>query len=175
MEQWKPILGYEGIYEASNYGNIRSVDGKTTISSLHGVVHWKQRVLKQHYARRKKSEPLDARITLWRDGEPHYYLVSRIVAMTWCEGYSEGMTVNHIDGNPKNNHADNLEWVSLADNIRHWYKTGLYNNCMKPVTIEVNGKKLSFPSMAAASRYLGRSKFYIQGRIRAGRSLSFER
>lgn len=44
MENWKAIPGFEGIYEASNEGRIRSAEGKTTHSDLRGVVHWKQRI-----------------------------------------------------------------------------------------------------------------------------------
>ena len=155
MENWRAIPGFEGIYEASDLGRIRSAEGKTTYSDKWGVVvHWKQRIIKQHYMihKRKNDVRRDARITLWKDKKPHYFLVARLIALTWCEGYAEGMTVNHIDGNPENNRADNLEWTTLADNIRHGFSTGLYDNNMKPVTIQIEGKYEYFPSMAAASR-----------------------
>ena len=163
MEQWKAIPGYEGIYEASNEGRIRSAEGKTTISSIHGVVHWKQRVLKQKCYKNKKGR-IDARIALWKDKKPHDYLVARLIALTWCDGYFDGATVNHIDGNSLNNHANNLEWVTLADNIRHGFRTGLYST-MKPVEIIIDGKEMQFPSMSAASRALGKNNGYISGKL----------
>ena len=173
-EEWKDIPGYEGLYEASTLGRIRTNANKVTSNAKYPVRHWKQRIMKQKYQPRCTGKK-DARVCLWKDGKEKTFLVARLIALTWCEGYAEGMTVNHIDGNPNNNRADNLEWVSLADNIRHGYKTGLYNNCMKPVTVEVNGEKLSFPSIAAASRCLGKSKFYIKSLVSTGRSLSIER
>lgn len=47
MEDWKDIPGYEGIYQASNEGRIRSAPDKTTYTERHGVRHWKSRILKQ--------------------------------------------------------------------------------------------------------------------------------
>lgn len=166
MENWRAIPGFEGIYEASDLGRIRSAEGKTTYNDKWGVVHWKQRIIKQHYMfhKRKNDVRRDARITLWKDKKPHYFLVARLIALTWCEGYSEGMTVNHIDGNPENNHADNLEWLTHGDNIRHGFKTGLYST-MKPVEITIDGKEVQFPSMAAASRALGKSHSYISWKL----------
>ena len=62
-----------------------------------------------------------------RTGEK--WLVHRLVANVWCNNESNFSTVNHIDGNKGNNCAENLEWVSLQDNIRHGFDNGLYDNC----------------------------------------------
>lgn len=164
MEDWKSIPGYEGIYEASNMGRIRSVDGKVTHNSRRGEVHWKQRIMKQKYVMRRNGRHKDARVTLWKDKKPHYYLVSRLIAMTWCDGYSDGMTVDHIDGNPENNRADNLEWVTLGTNIRRGFENGLYPS--RSVEIEIDGKKTQFASLAAASRALGHNPKYLSNRLR---------
>lgn len=163
MEKWKAIPGFEGIYEASNLGRIRSADGKTTHSNKWGVVHWKQRIIKEHYMlhKRKNDVRRDARITLWKDKKPHYFLVARLIALTWCEGYSDGMTVNHIDGNPENNNASNLEWLTRADNNRHAFRTGLLGKNSIPTVVEINGEMVEFPSMSAASRALGKNEKYL--------------
>lgn len=157
MEQWKAIPGYEGIYEASTLGQIKSVSPSA---------RYKHRILKQHYCKNKRSSRRDARVTLWKDKTPHYHLVARIIAMTWCDGYQQGMTVNHIDGNPENNEASNLEWVSLKMNIQHGFDTGLYSRNMKPITIEVDGKQVEFQSYAAASRALGHNNGYLSNKLR---------
>lgn len=166
MEQWKAIPGFEGIYEASTCGRIRSAEGKTTHSEKWGVVHWKQRIIKQHYAKRKNGKPVDARVTLWRDKRPHYFLVSRLIAMTWCDGYADGLTVNHIDGNPRNNSATNLEWVTISENIRKGFEDGLFPQ-KKVVLLAPDGNALRFRSMAQASRFLGKNNGYISDRIKA--------
>ena len=51
------------------------------------------------------------------------YLVHRLVAFYFCEGWFEGAVVNHIDANPTNNHYTNLEWVTEKENIRKSYIT----------------------------------------------------
>lgn len=55
------------------------------------------------------------------------FLVSRLVASAFCEGFSPELTVNHIDGNKENNLPSNLEWVTKEDNTRHEWRTGLVN------------------------------------------------
>lgn len=162
MEQWKAIPGYEGLYEASNLGQIRTAEGKTTSSARFSHRVWKQRIMKLKYQARKGRSAKDARVCLWKDGKEKTFLVARLVAMTWCAGYSEGMTVNHIDGNPENNKSDNLEWVSLPENIRLGFETGLYKNTQKPcVLIDPSGTRHVFSSRSEASRSIGRKDHYI--------------
>lgn len=79
------------------------------------------------------------------------------------------MTVNHIDGNPLNNSASNLEWVSLERNIQHGFKSGLYAKNQIP-TVVVNGNEIVvFPSMSEASRYLGKGNGYISNSLKKRR------
>jgi len=161
MERWKDIPGYEGIYEASDLGRIRTVKGKTTTSTRHGERAWKQRVLKQKYSSRKGSEKKDARVILWKDKKQKTFLVSRLIARAWVKGYSEGMTVNHIDGNPMNNAASNLEWLSLRDNISHGFRTGLYSTQKPCVLVDSKGNRKQYVSQSEASRCIGRTNSYI--------------
>lgn len=53
------------------------------------------------------------------------FRVHRLIARAWCDGYSPSLTVNHKDGNKKNNHATNLEWITQGDNIRHSVLIGI--------------------------------------------------
>lgn len=162
MEEWKDIPGYEEIYQASNKGRIRSAPGKTTESIRHGIRHWKVRIIKPKKQRPPKRQ--DERVCLWKDKKQKWFLVSRLVAMAWCDGYQDGFTVNHIDGDCLNNCADNLEWVSLADNIKLGYETGLYKSIMKRCALyKDDGFYVEFDSLASASRYLGRQNSYISG------------
>ena len=52
-------------------------------------------------------------------------LVHRLVAMAFVNGYAEGLTVNHINGNKLDNRPENLEWITRSDNTKHEWETGL--------------------------------------------------
>jgi len=170
MEEWKDIPGYEGIYQASTNGRIRTAEGKTTWTAKHGTRVWKQRIMKQKFMTRKGTERKDARICLWKDGTCKTLLVSRVVALTWCAGYADGLTVNHIDGNPENNRAENLEWVSLADNIRLGFENGLYKTQIPCWIAGEDGNVRIFRSHGQASRFLQRDDSYISNCIKRGRN-----
>lgn len=165
-EIWKDIPGYEGIYQASTFGNIRTAEGKITSNKRYAVRRWKQRILKP---KSPKSDGYrgDLRVSLWKDGASKDFLVARLVAMTWVKGYSDDMTVNHIDGNYLNNRIDNLEWVSLRDNIRKGFETGLFSKSQTKVRlIDENHNYIDFASLSEASRYLSRNNGYLSNRIK---------
>jgi len=164
-EIWKPIPGYEGIYEASNLGRIRTANGKTTSNARCPVRVWQQRVLKPKVQTRSSGRK-DQRVNLWKDGVESTHLVARLVAMSFLPMPFDKLTVNHINGNPMDNRIENLEWCTLQENIHHAFETGLQKNSEKAVVLEsFDGHKLSFKSMAEASRYLGRNHGYVSGQI----------
>lgn len=83
--------------------------------------------------------------------------VHRLIALTFCEyGAEERNVVNHIDGNPLNNNAENLEWVTYSENNKHAIRTGLRKD-NRPVKMRhwKTGKVLIFNSQAGALRFLG--------------------
>lgn len=104
MEQWKPIPGYESLYEASCSGNIRSlIKGK--VKKL-----------------RHDSGKNYLLVELFKDKKPKTFLVHRLIASTFypCSN-SHLLQVNHKDGNKTNNNISNLEWVTQSQNIKHSY------------------------------------------------------
>ena len=174
MEQWKPIPGYEGLYDASNLGNIRSTPGKITSNAQYDRRVWNTRVMKLKWKARDCGKK-DARVCLWKDGKEHTHLVARLVALTWCDGYSAGMTVNHIDGDTENNHPENLEWVTIEENVRHAFDTGLCSSFQYPVMlIDKQGEEISFRSMAEASRFLGHNDKYISDAMNKRRNKVYD-
>jgi hypothetical protein len=91
--------------------------------------------------------------------------------MTFIRLPKEGETVNHIDGNRMNNHIKNLEWLSLADNIRHAFNTGLMPTQKPTYLIEKSTYKiLAFRSEAEASRFLHHSQGYISRKTIKGKT-----
>jgi hypothetical protein len=161
-EVWKDIPGYEDIYQASTHGRIRTVEGKRTYSIKHGERTWKSRILKY-----KGHNPQTGnRVSLWRDKQHKDYLVARLIGFTFLGiPVDEKMTINHKDGNRFNNKVENLEWLSLADNIRHAFENDLMP--LKPVTlVDSEGHEHMFKSRSQASRYLGHNEKYISNAIK---------
>lgn len=160
MEVWKDIPNYEGIYQASSYGRIRTVEGKTTYSVRHGERHWKSRILKG----RGDNYQTGRRVNLWKDKKSKDFLVARLVALTFLGEPPKGYTVNHKDGNRFNNSIDNLEWLSLADNIRHGFENSLYPQ--KSIRLTKGGKSIEFRSMSQCDKYLNRCFGYTSERMK---------
>lgn len=164
-EIWKDVVGYEGIYEVSNRGRIRTHENKTTYTKRHGIRKWKQRYLKD-----KTPNGRDFRVALWKDGKVKYYLVHRLVAFAFIPLAEGKEYINHIDGNAKNNCVDNLEWCNHLENNRHAFENNLIKT-EKPVILESEDGKIlkEFKGMSAASRYLKRNNGYISGILKKGR------
>ncbi|PTF77583.1 NUMOD4 domain-containing protein [Staphylococcus chromogenes] len=160
-EIWKDVVGYEGLYEVSNKGGVRTHKYKTTYTKKHGVRHWKQRYLKN-----KTPNGRDVRVALWKDGKPKDFLVHRLVAFALIPMIEGKNCINHIDGNPKNNNVDNLEWCNHSENNRHALENGLIDT-QKAVSLTQldTGIKLEFKSMAKADKWLDRSIGYTSYRL----------
>lgn len=168
-EKWEDIPGYEGIYQASNFGRVRTHINKTTYTNRHGVRHWKQRILKYKGVNKRTGY----RVDLWKDGKCKSWLVARLVCMTFYSlPKSNKMTVNHKDGDRFNNHIYNLEWLTIGDNIRHGFETGLYHTQHEITLMSQNGDKKTFRSLALASISLGRSKNYVYGQIKRNHKIT---
>lgn len=171
MENWKDIPNYEGLYEASNNGRIRTKEGKTTSSARSEKRVWKQRIMKQKL-RKCKNGRLDAMVCLWKDGKPRYHLVSRLIASAFHgDMLFSNMTVNHIDGNTLNNSADNLEWLSRSDNIKYGFSNGQFDSFMKQIeAVTESGYRIHARSYADMDRKLGRYKGYTSRTLTSGLS-----
>lgn len=109
MEIWKDILGYEGVYMVSNKGNIKR---------LVGYRARKERVLNKNMARDYYT------VTLCKNAVHDCRMIHKIVAQHFVENPLNKPQVNHIDNNPTNNCAENLEWTTQKENIQHALKCG---------------------------------------------------
>lgn len=168
-EVWKPIPGYEGLYEASSQGRIRTAEGKVTSSARFDRRVWQQRIMKQKWHKRKGVGKEDARVCLWKDGKEKTFLVARLVAMSFLPAPYEKLTVNHINGDTTDNSVKNLEWVTLAENNRLGFQNGLFSATEKPIILtQDNGAAHYFASMADASRYLEKNEHYVSSALSRG-------
>ena len=134
-ELWKPIPDTDDVYYISSHGRVYST--KRNIFR------------KQSFNRRGYLQ-----VTLHIKGKRRGALVHRLVAQAFIHQPSkEQDTVNHIDGDKTNNRIDNLEWVTLQENIDHAFKSGLHINPKRPVLcVELN---TVFKSISEASKHLG--------------------
>lgn len=110
METWKSIVGYEGCYEVSNAGNVRSVRRINCYGRLCGGI-----TLIPH----ENSRTGYAQVSLCKDGVRRMYSVHRLVALAFVSMRDGANTVNHKNENKLDNRAENLEWVSLPENLRY--------------------------------------------------------
>lgn len=121
MEIWKDIKGYEGLYQVSNKGNVRSLDRI--------VKHPINKFLKIKGKLRCKSKDSDGYliIGLCKNGKNKTYKYHRLVAFHFIPNPENKPEVNHIDGDKTNNNDWNLEWNTNQENITHSIDTGLAN------------------------------------------------
>lgn len=119
IEIWKDVRGYEGVYQVSNLGKIRSID------RLCVDVNGKNRRMKGREILQAINTVGYKKVTLSANGESVNFLVHRIVAEAFIENSQNKRTVNHIDGNKHNNNALNLEWMSHSENERHAMNIGI--------------------------------------------------
>lgn len=114
---WKDVIGYEGLYQVSDEGQVRSygkyiqVRPNCTIYR-EGKILWPE-VCKNGYLR----------VQLYKDNSRNHKLIHRLVAEAFIPNPNNLETVNHKNENKQDNSIDNLEWMSAVDNIR--YGTGI--------------------------------------------------
>lgn len=124
MEKFVDIIGYEGHYQISNYGRVKSlarIDSKNSGTRHHDKFLVEDVSHKMGYKR----------VSLCLNGVVKRLQVHRLVATTFIENPLKKPQINHIDHNPKNNHVTNLEWVSGKENMEHSSKAGRQEDCRK--------------------------------------------
>lgn len=149
-EIWKSVEGYEGLYEVSNMGNVRSLKRKTTKGKLLNPILDKDGYL---------------RVTLSKNNNAKGHRVHRLVALAFVDGCSlENNIINHKNEIKTDNRAENLEWCDAKYNTNYndmplrraeWSK--------KPIIAKKGKEVLRFESVTQAARQLGCSHGNISG------------
>ena len=114
-ELWKDIEGYEGLYQVSNLGRVKSLDKIDSIGRKIKGRNMKLRLNKCGYVDVKLST----------DSIEKDKLVHRLVAEAFIPNTDGKHVINHIDGNKQNNCVNNLEWCTQKENIQHAFEIGL--------------------------------------------------
>ena len=145
---WKTIKGYEGYYEVSDDGRVRSLD--RVVKNFGNF----RRCLKGNEMKLSIAKSGYYVVNLRKERTTKVFTVHTLVAQAFIDNPNNYPTVNHKDGNKLNNTVDNLEWVSYGENNIHAIK----HNLRKPRGVQISqfdlsGNKIAvFRSVAEASR-----------------------
>lgn len=118
--KWLPIKNYEGLYEVSESGEVRSIDRVIPVSNqsdrtVKGKVIYQTSNVQVGYKQ----------VSLWKNNKNTLHYVHRLVAEAFIPNPDSKPEVNHIDGNRCNNLVENLEWVTSSENSYHASEIGL--------------------------------------------------
>ena len=125
LEIWRDIKNYEGIYEVSNLGRIKSISRNGTIKE--------NRILKPNKVMGYSQ------VGLQKYGTRKHKKIHRLVAEAFIPNPENKKEVNHKDGNKANNCVDNLEWVTTSENQLHSYYE-LKNNIKSVIQLSLNNE-----------------------------------
>lgn len=154
LEEWRPVAGYEGLYEVSSTGKVASLNYNGT-------------------GKRQELKPITKHhgyqlVRLYKNGDWKGFRVHRLVAAAFIPNKDSLPEINHIDEDPTNNAVENLEWCDHLYNSRYGTKSirqskKMINGKLSKAVIATlpDGTEEEYPSMAEAHRQLGCS----QGRI----------
>jgi hypothetical protein len=151
-EIWRDIQGYEGFYQVSNMGNVKSVE-RLVKHFLYGERFACSQILKP-----AKNNRGYLCVSLWKDGKGVSKTVHRLVLNTFIPNINNKPEINHLDGNKENNVITNLEWSSISENRKHAYnnKLKLPSNEKRVIQKNLIGNVINiFNSMCEAERITG--------------------
>lgn len=146
-EIWKPIIGYEGLYEISNFARVKRLRRyKSNHSKMQFIPECilKQTIMNNGY--------LSVGISL--NCKRKCFLVHRLLAIHFIPNPNNYSYINHIDGNKLNNNLDNLEWCTQQYNVIHSYNNNLNKRKKKVNQYDLNGNFIkTWDSVTEAQKY----------------------
>ena len=119
-EIWKDVDGYSGLYQVSNFGNVKSLSKHVPCKS------GKTRKLPEKILKPAKTDSGYFVVCLSKNKISKHYKIHRLVASAFIENKERKKCVNHIDGDKTNNNVSNLEWCTYSENMKHAFSNGLW-------------------------------------------------
>ena len=178
IEVWKDIRGYEGLYQVSSLGKVKSCEKM--------IFHFRGGLRKLKEKERKLVFDSDGYLVvdLYKEGKGKMNKVHRLVATAFIENTQNKKCVNHKNGIKSDNKVENLEWCTNSENQIHAFETGLKKpqiNNEKSVLMygKMNGEfVMEFKSIAKASEYLNCKRCdvssVLRGRQKSVRNHTFQ-
>ena len=114
-ELWKNIVGYEGLYQVSNLGRVKSLERETEYLYKQGGSH----TISEKYIKIFKNKHGYLNCFLYKNGKRKCYLVHRLVANAFIPNHDNLPQINHKDENKENNCVENLEWCTNKYNAEY--------------------------------------------------------
>ena len=151
MEIWKDVIEYEGLYQVSNLGQVKSLD-RLANHAKGGLRIFKGKILKS----RIDSLGKYTRVSLSKFGKTKDFLVHRLVGQMFIPNPFNKEEINHINGVGKDNKSSNLEWVTRSENIQHSFNIGI----RKPTILTREQCALTKLNSEDLKRVIS---FYLQG------------
>lgn len=139
-EIWKDIEGYEGLYQISNLGRVKSLGRKNCSNQC-----LKTKILNPSFDNKRGYK----RACLCKNNKEKRIMVHLLVAKAFIPNILNKPIINHIDGNKANNSVDNLEWCTYKENSQHAIKLGL---------IDVEKRKENMRKIGEKSYNINRKK-----------------
>ena len=143
MEEWKSIPGYEGLYEVSSYGRVKSLE--ISYTRKNGIMDHKPEIILSP----KNNGTGYFIVCLYKNKTHKYYLIHRLVAQAFLPNLDNLPQVNHKNEDKSDNRVDNLEWCTSFYNNEYgtrkkrWYETRIKNGTMDPKNIGIKVKTFS--------------------------------
>ena len=141
-EEWRDIAGWEGMYQVSNKGRVRSLD-RVVVKSDGSSALLKGKIISA------SKNMTHCNVQLYKDNKEYNKGVHRLVAQTFIPNPKNLPEVDHIDNNPFNNCVENLRWVSSKENAAHRVVSG--KSCKAKAIMCLDTGEV-FKSLSAAGR-----------------------
>lgn len=132
-EIWKDVVGYEGLYQVSNYGNVRGVARRVSTWNAH-------KTLQQHLLK-----PCNRNGYLYVTLQKKILAVHRLVAAAFIPNLEYKPQVNHKNENKADNRVENLEWVTAKENINYGTSLARRAKTQRKLGNQINNKGTSLP------------------------------